>query len=422
MGYRSIVTDKTWSSLSSGWHKFELSFDGQYAMCWVDGVFLKSSAKFSSGKIGYNTSNSIFVGAEAGSSSTSPNGSYFKGKVRNVKILNISNAKSASYKNSYGDLPTPTRTNYSFGGWYTSATGGTKITSTSICTRNYDHTLYAHWNANVVKINLNANGGSGGATAIWFKYGTNTMYSNSACTSSISSISLPSRTGYTFNNYYCASATQGANTNESYIYSGGNWGADLCTDFYSEATLTASWTIKSYTLSVINGDDGIDDITNPATAWNIGGGRYVAGGGKSISVNYNQTVTIAVAVKQGYTFSRWSDGNTSMSRTVTIGTSNATYYAYTTPNTYSITFDGNGGEIAGNGYRMDAEKTYSGSNYDNLGRTYMYTDKLYLSIEAYMSNWSDYAADNQRIISCTEGGGWNIESTKNAQQYRICNL
>ncbi len=260
----------------------------------------------------------------------------------------------------YGTLPTATRTGYTFGGWWTASSGGTQITSNSIY--NGEH-IYAHWNANVVKINLNANGGSGGATAIWFKYGTNTMYSNSACTSSITSISLPSRTGYTFNNYYCASATQGANTNESYIYSGGNWGADLCTDFYSEATLTASWTIKSYTLSVINGDDGIDDITNPATAWNIGGGRYVAGGGKSISVNYNQTVTIAVAVKQGYTFSRWSDGNTSMSRTVTIGTSNATYYAYTTPNTYNVTLNANGGsvEIPMSEWTLEGGATYDAS-------------------------------------------------------------
>ncbi len=260
----------------------------------------------------------------------------------------------------YGTLPTATRTGYTFGGWWTASSGGTQITSNSIYNGEY---IYAHWNANVVKINLNANGGSGGATAIWFKYGTNTMYSNSACTSSISSISLPSRTGYTFNNYYCASATQGANTNESYIYSGGNWGADLCTDFYSEATLTASWTIKSYTLSVINGDDGIDDITNPATAWNIGGGRYVAGGGKSISVNYNQTVTIAVAVKQGYTFSRWSDGNTSMSRTVTIGTSDATYYAYTTPNTYNVTLNANGGsvEIPMSEWTLEGGATYNAS-------------------------------------------------------------
>ena len=150
VGYRSIVTDKTWSSLSSGWHKFELSFDGQYAMCWVDGVFLKSSAKFSSGKIGYNTSNSIFVGAEAGSSSTSPNGSYFVGKIRNIKILNTFKGKCVDFAGTYGTLSTATRNNYSFAGWWTDPSGGTQITTSSTYTTVGNQTLYAHWTPNQI--------------------------------------------------------------------------------------------------------------------------------------------------------------------------------------------------------------------------------------------------------------------------------
>ncbi len=45
-----------------------------------------------------------------------------------------------------GTLPTPTRTGYTFDGWYTSASGGTKITSGSTITANT--TLYAHWSQN----------------------------------------------------------------------------------------------------------------------------------------------------------------------------------------------------------------------------------------------------------------------------------
>ena len=40
-------------------------------------------------------------------------------------------------------LPTPTRANYSFGGWYTAATGGTRVTSPYTPTANV--TLHAHW-------------------------------------------------------------------------------------------------------------------------------------------------------------------------------------------------------------------------------------------------------------------------------------
>ncbi len=44
---------------------------------------------------------------------------------------------------TYGTLPTPTRTDYTFSGWYTSATGGTKVTSSS--TVSADTILYAQW-------------------------------------------------------------------------------------------------------------------------------------------------------------------------------------------------------------------------------------------------------------------------------------
>ena len=57
------------------------------------------------------------------------------------------------YKSSsYGSLPTPSRSYYTFEGWYTSESGGTKIVSSSIVTSDVDHTLYAHWklNSNIV--------------------------------------------------------------------------------------------------------------------------------------------------------------------------------------------------------------------------------------------------------------------------------
>ena len=49
------------------------------------------------------------------------------------------------YKTAYGTLPTSTRTGYTFAGWYTSATGGTVVSSTTIVTNSSAHTLYAHW-------------------------------------------------------------------------------------------------------------------------------------------------------------------------------------------------------------------------------------------------------------------------------------
>ena len=52
--------------------------------------------------------------------------------------------KGMHYNESYPTTITPTRSGYSFDGWYTAATGGTKITSSSKYPA-ANQTLYAHW-------------------------------------------------------------------------------------------------------------------------------------------------------------------------------------------------------------------------------------------------------------------------------------
>lgn len=62
--------------------------------------------------------------------------------------------KIVTYDSVYGALPTPTRTGYRFDGWYTSANGGTRITSSTKVTATSDHTLYAHWSCNHTSTSL----------------------------------------------------------------------------------------------------------------------------------------------------------------------------------------------------------------------------------------------------------------------------
>ena len=45
----------------------------------------------------------------------------------------------------YGKLPTPTRDEYDFKGWYTRETGGFDVTADTIITKTEDHSLYARW-------------------------------------------------------------------------------------------------------------------------------------------------------------------------------------------------------------------------------------------------------------------------------------
>ena len=68
--------------------------------------------------------------------------------------------KTVTYTYNYDELPTPTRTGYTFKGWYTQVIGGEKITETTKVTNPSNHTLYAIWEANQYTVTFNANGGS----------------------------------------------------------------------------------------------------------------------------------------------------------------------------------------------------------------------------------------------------------------------
>ena len=54
-------------------------------------------------------------------------------------------SKTVTFAETYGTLPTPTRARYAFEGWYTSASGGTRVTESTKVTAKANHTLYAHW-------------------------------------------------------------------------------------------------------------------------------------------------------------------------------------------------------------------------------------------------------------------------------------
>ena len=49
----------------------------------------------------------------------------------------------------------PTKTGFTFNGWWTTATGGTRVTATTVVEG--DITLYAHWNANTYLVSLHSN-------------------------------------------------------------------------------------------------------------------------------------------------------------------------------------------------------------------------------------------------------------------------
>lgn len=75
--------------------------------------------------------------------------------------------KSVCPGKAYGQLPTPKRNGYTFTGWYTKKSGGTKVESTTKNSHSSSHTLYAHWNKvkqppatpTKIKLTFHKNGG-----------------------------------------------------------------------------------------------------------------------------------------------------------------------------------------------------------------------------------------------------------------------
>lgn len=54
-------------------------------------------------------------------------------------------SKSVTYGSTYGTLPTPTRQGHEFLGWFTAASGGSQVTSSTTVSITANQILYAHW-------------------------------------------------------------------------------------------------------------------------------------------------------------------------------------------------------------------------------------------------------------------------------------
>lgn len=67
----------------------------------------------------------------------------------------ITSSKDVVYSNNYGELPVPTRTGYTFIGWFTDIADGVQVTSDTKYNYADNQTVYAHWQANQYQVTLN---------------------------------------------------------------------------------------------------------------------------------------------------------------------------------------------------------------------------------------------------------------------------
>jgi len=141
-------------------------------------------------------------------------------------------SKTVTYNSKIGTLPTPTRTGYTFKGWYTATSGGSKYTSTTKVTFIGDKNLYARWKAKTYTAKFSANGGSTPTKS-------GKAYKSKTVTFGKTYGALPTtkRTGYTFAGWFTdkLAGTQVISTTP--INTTGT------------RTLYAHWTPKTYTVN-----------------------------------------------------------------------------------------------------------------------------------------------------------------------------
>lgn len=304
--YLQIYNLTTGTTIRSSSNTYSTSYQSSSFTCSKGDVIVISLYR-------YNTSYSsyayfYFDGFDSPAASTAkaslPTGGY---EYKN----NSTYIDSVDYGANY-TLPVPTRTGYTFGGWYNGSAkveNGTWNIASNV-------TLTAKWTANTYTVNFNANGGSVSPTSKTATYD--------------SSFSLPTPTwdGHTFSGWY----------NGSTKVTSGTW------KYTTGMTLTAHWDAVDYTISyTMNG--GTNNSSNPST------------------YTVNDSFTLKEPTKAGYTFTGWTySGQTTPTKNVTISAGtmgNLSYTANWQVNTYTVTFDANGGSVSPTSKTVTYDASYT---------------------------------------------------------------
>lgn len=226
---------------------------------------------------------------------------YAKWTINQYTIVFVENGGSPvtditqNYNSAVVAPTAPTRTGYTFGGWFTD--NGTFANAYTFSTMPLDGiTLYAKWNIVTYNITYTLNGGTNGANPATYQVTTATI-----------TLLPATRTGYTFNGWYNDSGFT-IQVTQIAVGSTGN------------KTLYAKFTINQYTiLFEENGGSLVDDITQ----------------------DYGTTVTEPIdPTKTGYNFGGWftSQAFTTLYVFNTMPAANTTAYAKWTEGVFTVWF------------------------------------------------------------------------------------
>ena len=222
------------------------------------------------------------------------------------------NPNSYTYEYATITLQEPTKTGYTFNGWYDNSSF-TDTPITQISKGSYGNkTLYAKWTANTYTVTLDQQSGTGGTASVTATYGA-----------AMPAITKPTRNGYTFGGYY--TAINGGGTQ----YYNANGASSINWDKTATTTLYAKWTANQSTIT-----------------WNANGGSVTPA---SSTYTYDgDPVALPTPTRTGYEFNGWFTASTGGTKISDVGktnkpTSNTTYYAQWKAKTYIVTLDPQGG-------------------------------------------------------------------------------
>ena len=136
--------------------------------------------------------------------------------------------KTVTYDGLYGQLPTPTRTGYTFVAWHLTSTNGEVITEANKVITASNHTLVAEWEANEYTVTYDVNGGDA------LTPNSKTVTYDSA----YGALPRPTKTGHTFVAWHLESTSGKIITDSSIV-----------TTAYDH-TLVAEWSVNEYTVTV----------------------------------------------------------------------------------------------------------------------------------------------------------------------------
>lgn len=296
----------------------------------------------------------------------------------------------------YGTLPTPEREGYTFNGWWTDSTyDGEEITSNTLVNLDSDQTLYAQWIAMSYLATLELQDGTGTTTDISVTFGSPMP----------SSLTPPSRVGYTFGGYYTAENGKGTQYFNETMASDKTW------DKPYDATLFAKWTGISYqaTLDLQGGSGGDTEIqvtfgsampsglAVPSKVEYNFDGYYaeVDGGGKQYYDKLMQSMTNWDQPNDTTTlFAKWFDNKSAVTldhQNEANGSElvNAIYESpmpsASTPSRTGYTFEGFFAEPSGEGKQYYNASMESLLNWDQQGATTLYANWSAMSYQATLN-------------------------------------